>query len=180
MRRNNPIVLVILIFMNVLPGLMLIAFLILGLVLHENLFFFLIIVPVIFLAVLNGIYFGVGKSMFEISYEYYEDRLREDTSNDDQSPFLEDPFTDVLDVKELDSDVLSDESNDWDIPIILVDVFTGNITNQKCAICKLSFDKKETILQCKNCLALFHKEHLKQWLVTHSSCPVCETELKIK
>ena len=178
MRRNNPIVLTIMIFMNVIPSLMLTAFFILGFVLHDNLFFFLMIVPILFLIILNVMYFAVGKPMFDRSFEYYEDRLREDTSNDGQSPFFEDSST-AISIKELDSDIRSDETKDWDMPIILVEVFTGNIANQKCAICKLSFDDTETVFQCKNCLSLFHKEHLKQWLVNNTSCPVCDTKLKI-
>ena len=54
----------------------------------------------------------------------------------------------------------------------------GNkLKEEKCAICKLNIKPLETIVQCPDCLSLFHKEHLDDWLEKTKKCPVCSTKL---
>ena len=43
----------------------------------------------------------------------------------------------------------------------------------KCAICKLEIRENQKIIQCPNCLAVFHEEHYKDWLERENTCPVC-------
>jgi len=42
-----------------------------------------------------------------------------------------------------------------------------------CMVCKLSFRNKDKILQCPVCEALYHEEHLLDWIRIHKNCPVC-------
>ncbi|TFF84891.1 hypothetical protein EU523_01010 [Candidatus Heimdallarchaeota archaeon] len=49
----------------------------------------------------------------------------------------------------------------------------SKIQDQVCAICKLPIQKGQFIVQCKNCLALFHLKHLEEWLEEKNNCPVC-------
>lgn len=51
--------------------------------------------------------------------------------------------------------------------------FFGEISNEKCAICKLALRKKQRIYQCESCLSLFHEKHLEEWLKNNVNCPVC-------
>lgn len=52
-------------------------------------------------------------------------------------------------------------------------VFKGKISGKKCSICKLDLRKKQQIVQCSKCLALFHHDHLSNWLEKNNNCPVC-------
>jgi len=60
---------------------------------------------------------------------------------------------------------------------LLVGKYKGEIQNKTCAICKLELRKKQKILQCKECLSLFHQEHLEAWLEKNELCPVCNKTL---
>ncbi|MHA1213248.1 MAG: RING finger domain-containing protein, partial [Candidatus Heimdallarchaeota archaeon] len=79
-------------------------------------------------------------------------------------------------IEEIKHDVSHKEDEKLDV--LIVDVYQGEIGSNICPICKLPFQKTDSMLQCKNCLSIFHTEHLKQWLKDHSDCPVCETKLK--
>ncbi|MHA1156378.1 MAG: RING finger domain-containing protein [Candidatus Heimdallarchaeota archaeon] len=58
-------------------------------------------------------------------------------------------------------------------------IFKGKITGEKCSICKLDLRKKQTIVQCPKCLALFHYDHMNNWFEKNNDCPVCD-ELLVK
>lgn len=51
--------------------------------------------------------------------------------------------------------------------------YKGEIKGKKCAICKLTFSKEQTILSCPKCETFFHEEHLLDWLASNIDCPVC-------
>lgn len=54
----------------------------------------------------------------------------------------------------------------------------GNqLKEEKCSICKLNIKPLEIIVQCSECLSLFHKEHLDDWLEKTKKCPVCSIDL---
>ncbi len=53
-------------------------------------------------------------------------------------------------------------------------IFKGKITGEKCSICKLALRKKQTIVQCAKCHALFHYDHLNNWFEKNNDCPVCD------
>ncbi len=55
--------------------------------------------------------------------------------------------------------------------------FKGKITGEKCSICKLDLRKKQRIVQCPYCYALFHYDHLYNWLEKNNNCPVCSKEI---
>ncbi len=57
--------------------------------------------------------------------------------------------------------------------------FKGKITGEKCSICKLDLRKKQTIIQCPKCYALFHYDHLNIWFEKNEDCPVCN-EILVK
>lgn len=53
-------------------------------------------------------------------------------------------------------------------------IYSGKITlKEKCGICKLTFNIKENIFFCPFCKSLFHANHLKKWLETNETCPIC-------
>lgn len=58
-----------------------------------------------------------------------------------------------------------------------IDNYKGKIKNQKCSICKLELRKKQKIIQCTECLSLFHQEHLEEWLKNESACSVCNEKI---
>ncbi|NHJ48806.1 MAG: E3 ubiquitin protein ligase [Asgard group archaeon] len=47
-----------------------------------------------------------------------------------------------------------------------------------CMICKLEIRDKQLISFCPFCKSYFHKEHLSEWLIKNSDCPVCGKPLK--
>ncbi|HUT81416.1 MAG TPA: RING finger domain-containing protein [Candidatus Bathyarchaeia archaeon] len=51
-------------------------------------------------------------------------------------------------------------------------------SNSLCRICKLDIHENQSALQCPNCSALFHSEHIQEWLVNKDECPVCKHILK--
>ncbi|NHJ49577.1 MAG: hypothetical protein FK733_17440 [Asgard group archaeon] len=46
-----------------------------------------------------------------------------------------------------------------------------------CMICKLHFTKFDGIVSCSICQALFHTEHLIDWLAEKKQCPVCNRKV---
>lgn len=56
--------------------------------------------------------------------------------------------------------------------------YKEQIKEEKCSICKLELRKNQDILQCPECQALFHKEHLIDWLETKKDCPVCHVVIR--
>ncbi|MBD3192840.1 MAG: hypothetical protein GF308_19530 [Candidatus Heimdallarchaeota archaeon] len=54
--------------------------------------------------------------------------------------------------------------------------FTGEIKGKNCAICKKPLKKSDEVLACPYCDAVFHKEHLYDWLKEIPACPVCEED----
>ncbi|NHJ47000.1 MAG: hypothetical protein FK733_04350 [Asgard group archaeon] len=59
-------------------------------------------------------------------------------------------------------------------------IYTGTLENKLCVFCKLEVRKKQVIYSCPYCVALFHKEHLLEWLTENSSCPVCHGKITIR
>jgi hypothetical protein len=56
-------------------------------------------------------------------------------------------------------------------------LYEGEITEEKCAICKLAIEVEEYVMQCPECQSLYHGEHLVEWLIEQGTCPVCRTTL---
>jgi hypothetical protein len=59
-------------------------------------------------------------------------------------------------------------------------IYKGTLENKLCVFCKLDVRKNQTIYSCPYCTALFHKEHLLEWLKERNSCPVCQGKITIK
>ena len=54
-------------------------------------------------------------------------------------------------------------------------LYSGKIAGDDfCAICKLSFQEGDTIVECPTCQSLFHEQHFVEWLEINNYCPVCE------
>lgn len=62
----------------------------------------------------------------------------------------------------------------------MLERFEGKKTNDICSICKKQLKEEQIILCCKYCSALFHEEHIKEWLQKKDSCPICKYPLKEK
>lgn len=56
--------------------------------------------------------------------------------------------------------------------------YDASIEEKFCMICKLKFDESHGILRCPFCHACFHTEHLLDWLIEKSVCPVCDREIE--
>ncbi len=76
------------------------------------------------------------------------------------------------------SDISSKEAIDWNKIYPLI--YQEKKVDQVCPICKLSIERKEFIMQCPNCLKLFHGKHLVEWLLENDTCPICQTRINIR
>jgi len=47
-----------------------------------------------------------------------------------------------------------------------------------CIIC-MQKAEKENILRCPACNQAYHKQHLEEWLLTHETCAICQSAIKI-
>ena len=62
-------------------------------------------------------------------------------------------------------------------------VYQGKITTGEaiCPVCKLAIKEKEAmVMQCPQCLSLYHGEHFIEWLMEHQTCPVCSIEIEVR
>ena len=57
--------------------------------------------------------------------------------------------------------------------------YSGKIDDQNCNVCKLPLHEKNFILQCSKCNALFHGQHLIEWLGKDDACPICAAKIMI-
>ncbi len=51
--------------------------------------------------------------------------------------------------------------------------YHGEIQNKLCKITRNAFKKDDEIIQCPECLSLYHKKYLIEWLLRKNVCPVC-------
>ena len=61
---------------------------------------------------------------------------------------------------------------------LLSERFYGKLNYDICAICKSQLKEDQIIYYCLSCSALFHEEHLNEWLQKKDYCPVCKFPLK--
>ncbi len=59
-------------------------------------------------------------------------------------------------------------------------LYNGPTKGEHCGICKLPFNKTSIVLQCSYCKALFHYDHLIDWLFAHHTCPLCLNTIYIQ
>ncbi len=59
-------------------------------------------------------------------------------------------------------------------------LYNGPTKGERCGICKLPFNKTSIVLQCLYCKALFHYDHLIDWLFAHHTCPLCLNTIYIQ
>ncbi|NHJ86956.1 MAG: hypothetical protein FK734_15950 [Asgard group archaeon] len=64
--------------------------------------------------------------------------------------------------------------------VSLVEDFDEKATRFICVICKEEFVDDETVSECRTCSVMFHINHLNEWLKTNSTCPVCNSNLKLR
>lgn len=76
------------------------------------------------------------------------------------------------------SSITTKESIDWNKIYPLI--YQEKIENKICPICKLEIEEKEFIIQCPNCMNLFHGKHLVEWLLENEQCPICQTSIEIE
>ena len=58
-----------------------------------------------------------------------------------------------------------------------VNVYTGNLDDDVCMVCKLFLNEQDEILQCPICESLYHRDHLLEWVKVEKRCPVCSQVL---
>ena len=74
-----------------------------------------------------------------------------------------------------------DEQIDWYKTKKLI--YQGKITagEATCPVCKLAIkDNEAMVMQCPQCLSLYHGEHFIEWLMEHRTCPVCTFEIEVR
>lgn len=79
---------------------------------------------------------------------------------------------------DLIEDVENKEDQKESIKIVLEPVvFQGDRESQKCSLCNNVVKEGHIILICPRCAALFHHDHLLDWLKDNPLCPVCDEDL---
>ncbi|MBD3191130.1 MAG: hypothetical protein GF308_10820 [Candidatus Heimdallarchaeota archaeon] len=58
--------------------------------------------------------------------------------------------------------------------------YTRSVLGKTCAICKLELREEQVVVQCPHCLALFHLDHLVEWLKIEPECPICQVTLYLE
>jgi DNA replication ATP-dependent helicase Dna2 len=53
-----------------------------------------------------------------------------------------------------------------------------SVENDICLIC-MQKAEKENILRCPACNQAYHKQHLEEWLLTHETCVICQSTIKL-
>jgi DNA replication ATP-dependent helicase Dna2 len=53
-----------------------------------------------------------------------------------------------------------------------------SIKSDLCIIC-MQIAKKQNILRCPACDQAYHKQHLEEWLLTHETCAICQSTIKL-
>lgn len=56
-------------------------------------------------------------------------------------------------------------------------IFQGDLENQVCSLCNKNVKEGHVILICPRCAALFHHDHLLDWLKDNPLCPVCHEDI---
>ncbi|XP_071732253.1 RING-H2 finger protein ATL66-like [Rutidosis leptorrhynchoides] len=52
-------------------------------------------------------------------------------------------------------------------------------TTFECSICLGGFEEEEKVKMLPNCCHFYHCECVDKWLITHTSCPVCRTKVRV-
>ncbi len=53
-------------------------------------------------------------------------------------------------------------------------IFDEKILDERCGICKLTFNHGQIAIFCPQCETLYHKDHLINWFQTNNHCPICQ------
>jgi E3 ubiquitin-protein ligase BIG BROTHER-like protein len=48
---------------------------------------------------------------------------------------------------------------------------------EQCAVCRMEFDKGETVRMLPACGHVYHTECLAPWLADNKCCPICKTDV---
>ncbi|KAJ4980721.1 hypothetical protein NE237_031558 [Protea cynaroides] len=66
------------------------------------------------------------------------------------------------------------------LPIFIYKDLPGhNATrSSECAICLSSLEKEEMVMVLPNCKHMFHAECINTWLNSHTTCPICRSDVK--
>ncbi|XP_071713586.1 RING-H2 finger protein ATL66-like [Rutidosis leptorrhynchoides] len=52
-------------------------------------------------------------------------------------------------------------------------------TTFECSICLGGFEEEEKVKMLPNCSHFYHCECVDKWLITHTSCPICRTQVQV-
>ena len=53
-------------------------------------------------------------------------------------------------------------------------IYDEEILDERCGVCKLTFNQGQVVIFCPHCETLYHKDHLTNWLQTSNHCPICK------
>ncbi|CAH2058383.1 unnamed protein product [Thlaspi arvense] len=63
------------------------------------------------------------------------------------------------------------------LPTFIVGV-NGDVVATECAVCLSLLEEKDAARMLPNCKHVFHVTCVDTWLTTHSTCPICRTEVE--
>ncbi|KAG2290344.1 hypothetical protein Bca52824_049948 [Brassica carinata] len=64
------------------------------------------------------------------------------------------------------------------LPTFVVGVNGDDVPATECAVCLALLEEKDTARMLPNCKHVFHMTCVDTWLTTHSTCPICRTEVE--
>ncbi|HUT82530.1 MAG TPA: hypothetical protein VMZ29_15130 [Candidatus Bathyarchaeia archaeon] len=64
-----------------------------------------------------------------------------------------------------------------EIPLDVIICPNCNKELPKCSVCKRLISAKESVIRCPYCESVAHESHLREWVKTIGTCPICKHEL---
>ncbi|KAG2244003.1 hypothetical protein Bca52824_094138 [Brassica carinata] len=64
------------------------------------------------------------------------------------------------------------------LPTFVVGVNGDDVSATECAVCLTLLEEKDMARMLPNCKHVFHVTCVDTWLTTHSTCPICRTEVE--
>nr|XP_043616048.1 RING-H2 finger protein ATL66-like [Erigeron canadensis] len=65
------------------------------------------------------------------------------------------------------------------LPIIVYQQGANETSSSECSICLGVFEDGDKLKELPSCSHCYHCECVDKWLITHSSCPICRTSVRV-